>query len=147
MKDKKIKDKAKGFVGEFKEFVSRGNVVDMAVGVVVGTAFTAIVNSLVKDVIMPFVGWLIGGMDFSDYRIILKAAEGENPETAILYGNFINQVINFFILAFVVFVTVKILNSFKRKKEIEAEIEEIKEEAKPSEEVLLLTEIRDLLKK
>lgn len=147
MKDNKIKDKAKGFVGEFKEFVSRGNVVDMAVGVVVGTAFTAIVNSLVKDVIMPFVGWLIGGMDFSAYRIILKAAEGDNPETAILYGNFINQVINFFILAFVVFVTVKILNGFKRKKEIEAEIEEIKEEAKPSEEVVLLTEIRDLLKK
>lgn len=147
MKDKKIKEKAKGFIGEFKEFVSRGNVVDMAVGVVVGSAFTAIVNSLVKDVIMPFVGWLIGGMDFSDYRIVLKAAEGETPETAVMYGNFINQVINFFILAFVVFVTVKVLNSFKRKKEIEAEIEEIKEEAKPSDEVLLLTEIRDLLKK
>ena len=147
MKDKKIKERAKGFIGEFKEFVSRGNVVDMAVGVVVGSAFTAIVNSLVKDVIMPFVGWLIGGMDFSAYRIVLKAAEGENPETAVMYGNFINQVINFFILAFVVFVTVKVLNSFKRKKEIEAEIEEIKEEAKPSDEVLLLTEIRDLLKK
>ena len=139
-----MKNKTKGFIGEFKEFVSRGNVVDMAVGVVVGTAFTAIVNSLVKDVIMPFAGWLIGGMDFSAYKFVLSEAVGEEAETAILYGNFINQVINFFILAFVVFTVVKVLNSFKRKKEIEAEI---KEEPKPSEEVLLLTEIRDLLKK
>ena len=139
-----MKEKAKGFIGEFKEFVSRGNVVDMAVGVVVGSAFTGIVNSMVKEIIMPFVGWIIGGMDFSAFRIVLKAAEGDNPETAILYGNFINQVINFFILSFVVFTVVKILNKFKRKKE---EIEEAAEEAKPSEEVLLLTEIRDLLKK
>ena len=139
-----MKEKAKGFIGEFKEFVSRGNVVDMAVGVVVGSAFTGIVNSMVKEIIMPFVGWIIGGMDFSAFRIVLKAAEGDNPETAILYGNFINQVINFFILSFVVFTVVKILNKFKRKKE---EIEEAVEEAKPSEEVVLLTEIRDLLKK
>ena len=139
-----MKEKAKGFIGEFKEFVSRGNVVDMAVGVVVGSAFTGIVNSMVKEIIMPFVGWLIGGMDFSSFRIVLKAAEGDNPETAILYGNFINQVINFFILSFVVFTVVKILNKFKRKKE---EVEESAEEAKPSEEVALLTEIRDLLKK
>ena len=117
---------------------------DMAVGVVVGSAFTGIVNSMVKEIIMPFVGWLIGGMDFSSFRIVLKAAEGDNPETAILYGNFINQVINFFILSFVVFTVVKILNKFKRKKE---EVEESAEEAKPSEEVALLTEIRDLLKK
>lgn len=143
---KKARNKAKGFIGEFKEFVSRGNVVDMAVGVVVGTAFTAIVNSLVKEVIMPFVGWLIGGMDFSNFKWVLKAAEGENPEVAILYGNFINNVINFFILAFVVFVVVKILNAFKRKKEEEIE-EVVAEEPVPSEEVVLLTEIRDLLKK
>ena len=138
-----MKEKAKGFIGEFKEFVSRGNVVDMAVGVVVGSAFTGIVNSMVKEIILPFVGWLIGGMDFSSFRIVLKAAEGDNPETAILYGNFINQVINFFILSFVVFTVVKILNKFKRKKE---EVEESAEEAKPSEEVAWLTEIRDLLK-
>ncbi|MBQ6999382.1 MAG: large-conductance mechanosensitive channel protein MscL [Clostridia bacterium] len=137
-----MKDKAKGFIGEFKEFVSRGNVVDMAVGVVVGSAFTGIVNSLVKDVIMPFIGWLIGGIDFSDFRIVLKAAEGEAPEVAILYGTFLNQIINFFILAFVVFVVVKILNRFKRKKE-----EAPAEPPKPSDEVVLLTEIRDLLKK
>ncbi|MBR2477018.1 MAG: large-conductance mechanosensitive channel protein MscL [Clostridia bacterium] len=143
---KKAKAKAKGFIGEFKEFVSRGNVVDMAVGVVVGTAFTAIVNSLVKEIIMPFVGWLIGGMDFSNFKLVLKAAEGETPEVAILYGNFINNVINFFILAFVVFTVVKILNSFKRKK-VEEVAEEPVEEPAPSEEVVLLTEIRDLLKK
>lgn len=137
-----MRDKAKGFIGEFKEFVSRGNVVDMAVGVVVGSAFTGIVNSLVKDVIMPFIGWLIGGIDFSDFRFVLKAAEGEAPEVAILYGTFLNQIINFFILAFVVFVVVKILNRFKRKKE-----EAPAEPPKPSDEVVLLTEIRDLLKK
>ncbi len=137
-----MKDKAKGFIGEFKEFVSRGNVVDMAVGVVVGSAFTGIVNSLVKDVIMPFIGWLIGGIDFSDFRVVLKAAEGEAPEVAILYGTFLNQIINFFILAFVVFVVVKVLNRFKRKKE-----EAPAEPPKPSDEVVLLTEIRDLLKK
>ena len=141
-----MKDKAKGFIGEFKEFVSRGNVVDMAVGVVVGTAFTAIVNSLVKDIIMPFIGWLIGGMDFSAYKIVLKAAEGDIPENAILYGNFINQIINFFILAFVVFTVVKVLNSLKRKKAEEIE-EAAEEEPKPSEDIVLLTEIRDLLKK
>ncbi len=137
-----MKDKAKGFIAEFKEFVSRGNVVDMAVGVVVGSAFTGIVNSLVKEIVMPFVGWLIGGIDFSDFRLVLKAAEGEVPEVAVMYGNFINQIINFFILAFVVFVVVKILNRFKRKKE-----DAPKEPPKPSEEVVLLTEIRDLLKK
>lgn len=137
-----MKDKAKGFIGEFKEFVSRGNVVDMAVGVVVGSAFTGIVNSLVKDVIMPFIGWLIGGIDFSDFKFVLKAAEGDIPEVAILYGTFLNQIINFFILAFVVFVVVKFLNRFKRKKE-----EAPQEPPKPSDEVVLLTEIRDLLKK
>ena len=141
-----MKDKAKGFIGEFKEFVSRGNVVDMAVGVVVGTAFTAIVNSLVKDIIMPFIGWLIGGMDFSAYKLVLKAAEGDTPENAILYGSFINQVINFFILAFVVFTVVKVLNSLKRKKPEVIEVA-AEEEPKPSEDIVLLTEIRDLLKK
>lgn len=137
-----MKDKARGFIAEFKEFVSRGNVVDMAVGVVVGSAFTGIVNSLVKEIIMPFVGWLIGGIDFSDFKMVLRSAEGDIPEVAILYGNFINQVINFFILAFVVFVVVKVLNKFKRKKE-----EAPAEPPKPSDEVVLLTEIRDLLKK
>lgn len=72
-----MSDKKKGFIAEFKEFISRGNVVDMAVGVVVGTAFTSIVNSLVKDVIMPFVGWLIGGIDFADFKLVLAPTAGE----------------------------------------------------------------------
>ena len=100
----------KKFMQEFKEFISRGNVVDMAVGVVVGSAFTAIVNSLVKDVIMPFIGWLIGGVDFADFKIVLAPAQGDVAEVAILYGNFINQIINFLILAFVVFSVVKAIN-------------------------------------
>ncbi len=129
------------FIDEFKKFISRGNVVDMAVGVVVGTAFTAIVNSLVKDIIMPFVGWMIGGINFSDYKIVLAPAVGETPEVAILYGTFINQIINFLILAFVVFVMVKVLNKLHKKKE-----EEPVAPAAPPADILLLTEIRDLLK-
>ena len=126
---------------EFKAFISRGNVVDMAVGVVVGTAFTAIVNSLVKDVIMPFVGWIIGGVNFGDLKIVLAPAAGEAAEVAILYGVFLNQVVNFLILSFVVFVMVKILGRFRRKKE-----EEPKAPPAPLEDVVLLTEIRDLLR-
>lgn len=132
---------AKNFVREFKEFISRGNVVDMAVGVVVGTAFTAIVNSLVKDIIMPFVGWLIGGIDFSSFRIILSPAEGETPETAIAYGSFFNQVINFLIIAFVVFCMIKLIGKLHRKK-----AEEPAAPPAPPADILLLTEIRDLLK-
>lgn len=132
----------KKFSTEFKEFISRGNVVDMAVGVVVGTAFTAIVNSLVKDVIMPFVGWLIGGIDFSAFKIVLPVTNNGEEAAAILYGNFINQIINFLILSFVVFIFIKVLGKFKRKKEVAPA-----EPPKPSEDILLLTEIRDLLKK
>ena len=133
---KKIK-----LVSEFKEFISRGNVVDMAVGVVVGTAFTAIVNSLVKDVIMPFVGWLIGGIDFSDFRLVIAASTDASPEVAILYGTFLNQVINFLIISLVVFFMVKVINRFRRKK-----VEEVVVEPVPAEDIVLLTEIRDLLK-
>ncbi|MBQ5754431.1 MAG: large-conductance mechanosensitive channel protein MscL [Oscillospiraceae bacterium] len=135
----------KKFMAEFKEFISRGNVVDMAVGVVVGSAFTAIVNSLVKDVIMPFIGWLIGGVDFSQFKIVLAPAVGETPEVAILYGTFINQIINFLILAFVVFTVVKLINQLRRKKEEEPEPEP-EAPAEPPVDIQLLTEIRDLLK-
>lgn len=131
----------KSFIGEFKEFISRGNVVDMAVGIVVGTAFTAIVNSLVKDVIMQFVGWVIGGINFADFKIVLTPAIGETPEVAILYGNFLNQIINFLIISFVVFTMIKLLNRFRRKKE-----ELPQEPPAPPADIALLTEIRDLLK-
>ena len=137
-----MSDKKKGFIAEFKEFISRGNVVDMAVGVVVGTAFTSIVNSLVKDVIMPFVGWLIGGIDFADFKLVLAPTAGETPEVAILYGTFLNQIINFLIISFVVFTMVKILNRFRRKKE-----EAPAPAPQTPEDVVLLREIRDLLKK
>lgn len=132
----------KKFITEFKEFISRGNVVDMAVGVVVGTAFTAIVNSLVKDVIMPFVGWLIGGIDFGEFRFVLTPAQGETPETAILYGSFLNQVINFLIISFVVFCMIKLIGKLHRKKKEEAP----SAPPAPPADVVLLTEIRDLLK-
>lgn len=132
----------KGFVAEFKEFISRGNVLDMAVGLVVGSAFTAIVNSLVNDVIMPLVGFLIGGLNFSDYKLVLRQAVGDLPEVAIHYGSFFNQIINFLVIAFAVFVMVRTINRFRRKKE-----ETPAAPPAPSEDVVLLTEIRDLLKK
>lgn len=132
--------KISGFLSEFKTFISRGNVMDMAVGVVVGTAFTAIVNSLVNDVIMPFVGWVIGGVNFSDLKFVLAPAVGETPEVAILYGAFLNKIVNFLLISFVVFAVVKMINSLHRKKE-----EEPKEPPAPPADVALLTEIRDLL--
>ncbi|ACL75779.1 large-conductance mechanosensitive channel protein MscL [Ruminiclostridium cellulolyticum] len=132
------------FISEFKEFISRGNVVDLAVGVIIGSAFTAIVNSLVNQIIMPVIGFIIGGINFSDFKWTLKNAEGDTPEVAVYFGSFIQQVVNFLIIAFVVFMMVKLINMLKRKKE--KEIEEIKEE-KVSKEEILLTEIRDLLRK
>ena len=141
----------KKFMDEFKAFISRGNVVDMAVGVIVGSAFTAIVNSLVKDVVTPFIGVLTGGVDFTQMKYVVTPAVGETPEVAILYGNFIQAIINFLIIAFVVFCMVKMINSMRTKmeeaKKKEEEAAAPSEPPKPSEEVLLLTEIRDLLKK
>ena len=140
----------KKFMDEFKAFISRGNVVDMAVGVIVGSAFTAIVNSLVKDVVTPFIGVLTGGVDFTQMKYVITPAVGETPEVAILYGNFIQAIINFLIIAFVVFCMVKMINSMRAKMEESKKKEEEAapaEPPKPSEEVLLLTEIRDLLKK
>ncbi len=126
----------KKFIKEFKAFIARGNVMDLAVGMIVGSAFTAIVNSLVNDMVMPFIGWLIGGMDFSDLKIQL------NEEAAIYYGQFIQNVISFLAISFVVFCMIKAINRLHSKKE-----EEKKPEVpKVSDEVKLLTEIRDLLK-
>ena len=133
----------KNFINEFKAFISRGNVVDMAVGVIVGSAFTAIVNSLVKDVVTPFIGVITGGVDFTQMKYVITPAVGETPEVAILYGNFIQAIINFLIIAFVVFCMVKIVNKLHAKKEEEKK----PEPPKVSDEAKLLTEIRDLLKK
>ena len=128
----------KGFLKEFKEFISKGNVLDLAVAVVIGNAFNAIVTSLVNDVIMPLVGIIIGGIDFSNIKITVGSAE-------LMVGNFIQMVVNFLIVAFTIFVVVKSFNKLQQKAKKK---EEKKEEApKKSDDILLLEEIRDLLKK
>ncbi len=143
-------------IEEFKQFIFRGNVVDMAVGVVVGGAFSTIVNSLVNDIIMPVVGALAGGTSFTNYKLVLRPAVLDETgrvvteEAAILYGNFIQNVINFLIIAACVFAAIKIMNAiteqFKmRQKREEQEQEAAAEPAGPTTEELL-TEIRDLLK-
>lgn len=125
----------KGFIKEFKEFISRGNVIDLAVAVVIGGAFTKIVNSLVDDIIMPIIGVIIGGINFEHLMVTVGTAE-------IKYGMFIQAVVNFLLIAFVIFSIIKAINTFNKKKEDAPE-----EPAKPSEDIVLLTEIRDLLKK
>ena len=131
----------KKFITEFKEFISRGNVIDLAVGIIIGSAFTAIVTSLVNQVIMPGIGFLIGRINFADFRWTLAPASGDKPEVAIYYGAFIQQIINFIIISFVVFSMVNIINILQRKKK-----EEEEKEKPPSPELQMLTEIRDLLK-
>ncbi len=129
---------------EFKEFIARGNVVDLAVGVVIGGAFGKIVDSFVKDLVMPIVGILTGGLDMSSMKIVLKAADAlaEKPEVAITYGNFLNAIISFLIIAMAIFIMIKAINKMK-KPEVEAPAEAA---PTPPTEVLL-AEIRDLLKK
>jgi large conductance mechanosensitive channel len=138
-----------GFLKEFKEFAMRGNVVDMAVGVIIGAAFGKIVSSLVNDVIMPPIGYILGGSKFTDMAITLKPAvmEGaavKEPAVMIHYGNFIQVVVDFMIIAFIIFLMIKLMNTVMKKKE-ENPAETVSPE--PSEEVKLLSEIRDLLKK
>lgn len=123
----------KKFISEFKEFISKGNVIDMAVGVIIGGAFGKIVTSLVNDMIMPLVGIIIGGHDFTGLTLNVGSA-------SIKYGSFLQNVVDFLIVAFCIFVFIKIINKFK-KKEVKKE-----EAPKKSDEVLLLEEIRDLLK-
>jgi len=127
-------------VGEFKEFAMRGNVVDLAVGVVIGGAFGKIVTSIVDDIIMPPIGLLTAGIDFSKLKYVLKPAAGDVPETAIKYGLFINTLISFLIIAFFIFLLVKFINSLRRKEEAVPSAPPA-----PSKEEELLTEIRDIL--
>lgn len=142
-----------GFLKEFKEFAVKGNVMDMAVGVIIGGAFGKIVTSVVNDIIMPPVGLLIGGVDFSDMKLTMKqavldaAGEVVTPAVTWNYGAFIQQVVDFTILAFCVFILVKAINTLnKKKKEEPAPAPAPAPEPKPTKEELLLTEIRDLLK-
>jgi large conductance mechanosensitive channel len=134
-------------VKEFKEFISRGNVVDLAVGVIIGGAFGAIVGSLVKDVVMPPISYLMSGVDVSSWKVVIAPAVMDGtkmvkPEVDLTYGNFLQASLNFLIIALVIFLAVKAINSFKRKEEAAPAVP-----PEPSAEEKLLTEIRDLLAK
>ena len=144
MDQKKTKDAlhktaggVKGVLGEFKEFISKGNVLDMAVGLIIGSAFTAIVTSLVDDILMPFIGMILAGVNFNSLGVTIPW--GNKPFLAI--GSFLNAVITFLLTAVCVFILVKVMNAFRRKKE-----DKPKEPPKPTKEDELLAEIRDLLK-
>jgi large conductance mechanosensitive channel len=132
---------------EFKQFAMKGNVVDLAVGIIIGAAFGKIVSSIVNDIIMPPIGALIGGVDFTDLKVIIKAASVDDAGKAISavtlnYGNFVQTTIDFLIIAFAVFMIIKAINRMKKKEEAAPSAP-----PKPSNEEVLLTEIRDLLKK
>jgi large conductance mechanosensitive channel len=131
-----------GMIKEFREFAVKGNMVDMAVGIIIGGAFGQIINSLVNDVIMPPLGLLIGGVDFADLAVTLKAAEGDVEAVLLRYGAFINTALNFLIIAFAIFMVIKAMNRLKRKEEAAPA-----EPPAPPREQVLLEEIRDLLKK
>lgn len=128
-------------ISEFKAFAMRGNVIDMAVGIIIGAAFGKIVSSFVDGVVMPPLGLLIGGVDFSDLAIVLKEAVGETPAVLLRYGAFIQTVVDFLIVAFAIFIAIKAMNSLRRK-----EAEAPAAPPAPTKEELLLTEIRDLLR-
>jgi large conductance mechanosensitive channel len=123
---------------EFKDFAVKGNVVDMAVGIIIGAAFAKIVSSFVGDVVMPPIGVLLGGVDFSNLSILVKEAVDKKPPVLINYGKFIQTIIDFIIIAFAIFAAVRAINALKKK--------EAAAPAPPSKEEILLAEIRDLLK-
>ena len=127
---------------EFKAFAMKGNVVDMAVGIIIGAAFGKIVSSVVSDIIMPPLGLIIGGVNFTDLKLVMKAATDVHPAVTWNYGNFLQVTFDFLIVAFAVFMVIKAINAAKKKEEAAPEAPPA-----PSKEELLLTEIRDLLKK
>jgi large conductance mechanosensitive channel len=130
-------------VKEFREFISKGNVLDLAVGVIIGASFGKIISSLVDDIIMPPIGYLLGGVDFADLKYTLVPADAANKvaEVSVKYGNFINTVIQFLIIAICIFAIVKSINSLKRKEEAAPEVAHV-----PTREENLLADIRDILK-
>lgn len=129
---------------EFKTFAMKGNVVDMAVGIIIGAAFGKIVTSLVNDIIMPPIGLLVGGMDFKELEYVIKDAVGDIPAVTIGYGNFIQVVFDFLIVAFAIFMVIRFMNSLKRKEVVEPAAPPAP--PAPTKEEVLLTEIRDILK-
>lgn len=141
---KKIK-----WIDEFKEFISRGSVVDLAVGIIVGSAFTAIVTSFVNDILMPIIGLILGKINFTSLRLVIVKATETSAEVAINYGNFLQKTVDFLLTALAVFVMIKFINQMHRMTEKKKEAmkeEPKKEEVKVPEDILLLQEIRDLLK-
>ena len=150
------KKKKLGIIGEFKTFISRGNVLDMAVGLIIGSAFTAIVNSLVSDLLMPLLSMVTGKVDFTEWKIVMQDAvlndAGEEVSAAISinYGAFIQYIINFLLIAVSVFLLVKAINTIREKAEKKKKAEEAAAEAEaaaaPDPQLVLLEEIRDLLK-
>ena len=126
---------------EFKDFISKGNVMDLAVGVIIGVAFGKIVTSLVEDMIMPVLGIILGKINFTGLKLVITPASGDTPEVAVLYGSFIQNVVNFLIMAFVIFLMVKLINKLKKPAKEEAPAVEA-----PTKEETLLAEIRDILK-
>jgi large conductance mechanosensitive channel len=141
-----------GMIAEFKKFITRGNVIDMAVGIIIGTAFKEIINSLVKEILMPFIGLFLGGISFVDLKIVIAEATEQTTEVAIMYGIFIQRVIDFLIIAFVVFMMIRTINRIRERIEARKNTEATAEaEAAPPAptpaDIILLTEIRDLLKK
>jgi large conductance mechanosensitive channel len=133
-------------LSEFKEFAVKGNVVDIAVGLIVGAAFGKIVSSLVNDVVMPPIGLILGGVNFSDLAVVLKEAEGEIAAVTINYGLFIQTLLDFVIVAFAIFMAIKAMNTLKRAREDDA-VPAPPAPPEPTEEAKLLTEIRDLIAK
>lgn len=127
-------------IKEFREFAMRGNVVDLAVGVIIGAAFGKIVSSLVSDIIMPPLGLLIGGIDFKQFHLVLREAQGDIPAVVMNYGVFIQNIFDFIIVAFAIFMAIKLMNKMRKQEEKPAT------PPAPSAEETLLTEIRDLLK-
>ena len=138
----KFEDIKMSIVTEFKKFAMKGNVVDMAVGIIIGAAFGKIVSSFVSNIIMPPLGVLIGGVDFTDLKYVIIEKQGEAAEVAIAYGAFIQTVFDFLIIAFAIFLAIKAMNSFQEKAE-----KDPKQAPKPSEDIVLLREIRDSLAK
>jgi large conductance mechanosensitive channel len=138
--------KAGGIIKEFREFAMRGNVIDLAVGVIIGGAFGKITASVVNDVLMPFIGMFIGGLDFSKLVIILPDIYNKGGQNLLKIGSLISTVIDFTIIAFVIFIMVKALNTLKEIQDKKNAVAEEKKPAEQSDEIKLLTEIRDLLK-
>jgi large conductance mechanosensitive channel len=130
-----------GMLKEFREFAVKGNMIDMAVGIIIGAAFGRVVQSLVNDIIMPPLGMAIGGVDFAELAVVLKEATAEAAAVTISYGAFIQTLVDFLIIALAIFVAVKVINTMKRREEVKPA-----EPKPPSDELLVLREIRDSLK-